>query len=83
MWCGYMNGAVQAGRRAAIEVLYDLRPQLMDKFDLQELRSSQTRGHNRKCVKTPPPSFRTLLLQLLIAILIVFIAVLMYRYVSM
>lgn len=36
IWCGYMSGAVQAGRRAAIEVLYDLRPQLVSVQDLSE-----------------------------------------------
>lgn len=25
-WCGYMSGAVQAGERAALEVLAELRP---------------------------------------------------------
>ena len=31
-----MSGAVQAGRRAAIEVVYDLRPQLVTMQDLAE-----------------------------------------------
>ena len=36
IWCGYMSGAVQAGRRAALEVLYDLKPQLITVQDLTE-----------------------------------------------
>merc|ERR1719239_1551427 len=28
VWCGFMNGAVQSGLRAATEVLYHLRPLL-------------------------------------------------------
>ena len=36
MFAGFMNGAVQAGRRAAVEVLYDLRPQLVNSHDLRE-----------------------------------------------
>ena len=36
IWCGYMSGAVQAGRRAALEVLYDLKPQLISAQDLSE-----------------------------------------------
>lgn len=38
VWCGFMNGAVQAGNRAAIEVLYDLRPQLINVKDLAGLK---------------------------------------------
>lgn len=33
-WNGYMGGAVQAGYRAAIEVLYDFRPQLLTIEDI-------------------------------------------------
>lgn len=39
VWCGFMNGAVQAGNRAAIEVLYDLRPQLVTAQDLTGIKS--------------------------------------------
>ncbi|XP_033750549.1 probable flavin-containing monoamine oxidase A [Pecten maximus] len=34
VWCGFMNGAVQAGLRAANEVLYHLRPQSVSALDL-------------------------------------------------
>ncbi|XP_060067179.1 probable flavin-containing monoamine oxidase A [Ylistrum balloti] len=34
VWCGFMNGAVQAGLRAANEVLYHLRPQLVSPSEL-------------------------------------------------
>lgn len=39
VWCGFMNGAVQAGNRAAIEVLYDIRPQLISAQDLKGLKN--------------------------------------------
>ncbi|KAL4239916.1 hypothetical protein ACF0H5_000714 [Mactra antiquata] len=38
VWCGFMNGAVQAGQRAAIEVLYDIRPQLISAHDLSSIK---------------------------------------------
>lgn len=28
-WTGYMEGAIQAGRRAAIDVIYQMRPQTL------------------------------------------------------
>ncbi|XP_021358768.1 probable flavin-containing monoamine oxidase A [Mizuhopecten yessoensis] len=34
VWCGFMNGAVQAGLRAANEVLYHLRPQIVSAAEL-------------------------------------------------
>lgn len=36
VWCGYMNGAVQAGWRAAKEVLHDIRPGSMTEKDLYD-----------------------------------------------
>lgn len=36
VWTGYMSGAVQAGHRAAIEILLDLRPQTVSTQDLEE-----------------------------------------------
>ncbi|KAL5018929.1 hypothetical protein ScPMuIL_004651 [Solemya velum] len=33
VWCGLMNGAVQSGFRAATEVLYHLRPQIITSSD--------------------------------------------------
>ncbi|KAL4239914.1 hypothetical protein ACF0H5_000713 [Mactra antiquata] len=35
IWTGYMSGAVQAGTRAAIQVLLDLRPQTVSAQDLK------------------------------------------------
>lgn len=29
VWCGFMNGAIQSGYRAAVEVLYHLRPHII------------------------------------------------------
>ncbi|XP_067007117.2 probable flavin-containing monoamine oxidase A [Anabrus simplex] len=40
-WCGYMNGAVQAGHRAAVEVLYELRPQSLTATDLEEIGTTR------------------------------------------
>lgn len=38
VWCGFMNGAVQAGNRAALEILYDLRPQLVSVQDIAGIK---------------------------------------------
>lgn len=56
VWCGFMNGAVQAGRRTALEVLYDLRPQLVLVADLKEMRGTRkvmikSESKRRKVVK--------------------------------
>lgn len=40
-WCGYMDGAVQAGERAALEVLRELRPQIVTAADLQAIKLVQ------------------------------------------
>ncbi|CAH1273987.1 MAOA [Branchiostoma lanceolatum] len=37
LWCGFMNGAVQSGIRAAVEVLSATSPQLLTEDDRQEL----------------------------------------------
>ncbi|KAL3876065.1 hypothetical protein ACJMK2_033949 [Sinanodonta woodiana] len=54
VWCGYMSGAVQAGKRAAIEILYDLRPHMVSSDDLASLESSfgqpQTSSRNKRLV---------------------------------
>ncbi|KAF2896371.1 hypothetical protein ILUMI_09802 [Ignelater luminosus] len=42
-WNGYMGGAVQAGYRAAIEVLYDFRPQLLTIEDIHFVNSRKQR----------------------------------------
>ncbi|WAQ97611.1 AOFA-like protein [Mya arenaria] len=46
IWCGFMNGAVQAGSRAALEVLYDLRPQLVAASDIQVIGGHRS-GHKQ------------------------------------
>ncbi|KAK7507826.1 hypothetical protein BaRGS_00000791 [Batillaria attramentaria] len=40
-WCGYMNGAVQAGLRAAAELLEKLRPQVLSSEDYGALEGSR------------------------------------------
>ncbi|XP_078610498.1 putative flavin-containing monoamine oxidase A [Branchiostoma floridae x Branchiostoma japonicum] len=37
LWCGFMNGAVQSGIRAAVEVLSATSPHLLSEADRQEL----------------------------------------------
>ncbi|WAQ97542.1 LOW QUALITY PROTEIN: AOFA-like protein [Mya arenaria] len=44
IWCGFMNGAVQGG--AALEVLYDLRPQLVAASDIQVIGGHRS-GHKQ------------------------------------
>ncbi|CAH1793816.1 unnamed protein product [Owenia fusiformis] len=34
-WCGFLNGAIQAGHRAAVEVMYELRPQTISGKELE------------------------------------------------
>ncbi|XP_041364297.1 probable flavin-containing monoamine oxidase A [Gigantopelta aegis] len=62
MWCGYMDGAVQSGIRAATEVLRLIRPDLVTPEDLDILNTQQKgcnkpvkhTGHGKvaKCVLT-------------------------------
>ncbi|XP_076441552.1 putative flavin-containing monoamine oxidase A [Babylonia areolata] len=40
-WCGYMNGAVQAGLRAAAEILEKIRPQALSSEDYGALEGSR------------------------------------------
>lgn len=42
VWCGFMNGAVQSGIRAAHEVLYHLRPQSVSPLELADTAYRQT-----------------------------------------
>ena len=35
-WCGFMNGAVQAGKRAALEVIYRFHPQAIYDEEMQD-----------------------------------------------
>uniref|UniRef100_A0A8C4EDU7 Amine oxidase n=1 Tax=Dicentrarchus labrax TaxID=13489 RepID=A0A8C4EDU7_DICLA len=41
-WCGYMSGAVQAGQRAALEVLAELCPMALTQEDQESVQNSQT-----------------------------------------
>ncbi|GAA6216038.1 probable flavin-containing monoamine oxidase A [Lates japonicus] len=41
-WCGYMSGAVQAGQRAALEVLAELCPMILTQEEQAAVRHSQT-----------------------------------------
>ncbi|KAK2156776.1 hypothetical protein LSH36_205g02007 [Paralvinella palmiformis] len=51
VWCGFINGAVQSGYRAANEILYHLRPQVITASDLEDTnyikrtRVSKSRKH--------------------------------------
>ncbi|XP_076441574.1 putative flavin-containing monoamine oxidase A [Babylonia areolata] len=41
VWCGFMNGAIQSGYRAATEVLYHLRPHIISSPDPECGRDSE------------------------------------------
>ncbi|XP_017563616.1 probable flavin-containing monoamine oxidase A [Pygocentrus nattereri] len=43
-WCGYLSGAVQAGHRAALEVLAEVCPSTLSKDELQKMRPEVTRA---------------------------------------
>lgn len=45
-WCGYMSGAVQAGQRAALEVLAELCPTALTQEDHEAFQSSQATEDN-------------------------------------
>lgn len=54
-WCGYMSGAVQAGQRAALEVLAELCPTALIQEDLEALKSCQiTNGPARHTQSSKP-----------------------------
>ncbi|XP_049909125.1 probable flavin-containing monoamine oxidase A [Epinephelus moara] len=42
LWCGYMSGAVQAGQRAALEVLAELCPVTLTQEEREAVQHSQT-----------------------------------------
>ncbi|XP_028457993.1 probable flavin-containing monoamine oxidase A [Perca flavescens] len=42
LWCGYMSGAVQAGQRAALEVLAELCPMALTQEEQEAMQHSQT-----------------------------------------
>lgn len=50
-WCGYMSGAVQAGQRAAVEVLAELCPMTLTQEEQEALQHIQTIKGSRQ--KTP------------------------------
>ncbi|XP_038573074.1 amine oxidase [flavin-containing]-like, partial [Micropterus salmoides] len=41
-WCGYMSGAVQAGQRAALEVLAELCPMVLTQEEQETVQHGQT-----------------------------------------
>lgn len=43
-WCGYLSGAVQAGQRAAMEVLAEVCPSALSEDDLEKVRAEVTRA---------------------------------------
>nr|XP_020456675.1 probable flavin-containing monoamine oxidase A [Monopterus albus] len=48
-WCGYMSGAIQAGQRAALEVLAELRPMTLSQEEKEAVRYNQTvKGPNQQ-----------------------------------
>ncbi|XP_044189313.1 amine oxidase [flavin-containing] isoform X2 [Thunnus albacares] len=48
-WCGYMSGAVQAGHRAAVEVLAELCPMTLTQEEQEAVRHIQTvKGSGRQ-----------------------------------
>ncbi|KAM4634033.1 putative flavin-containing monoamine oxidase A isoform 2-T2 [Polymixia lowei] len=51
-WCGYMSGAVQAGQRAAMEVLAELWPSTLT----QEEQEAQRHSQGLKTTPSPPSS---------------------------
>ncbi|KAG7499173.1 putative flavin-containing monoamine oxidase A [Solea senegalensis] len=57
-WCGYMSGAVQAGQRAAVEVLSELRPAVLTREELHTLRHSQS--EETRAQQTPSSALKRL-----------------------
>ncbi|XP_066507699.1 probable flavin-containing monoamine oxidase A [Hoplias malabaricus] len=45
-WCGYLSGAVQAGQRAALEVLAEVCPSALSGDDLQKVRAGVTQAQS-------------------------------------
>ncbi|XP_072515360.1 probable flavin-containing monoamine oxidase A [Salminus brasiliensis] len=43
-WCGYLSGAIQAGQRAALEVLAEVCPSAMSEDELQTARAQLSRA---------------------------------------
>ncbi|KAI0218221.1 Amine oxidase [flavin-containing] A [Lamellibrachia satsuma] len=59
VWCGFLNGAVQAGYRAANEVLYNLRPQVISARDLEG--TTYTTKHAARAVRAYPSAWQQLM----------------------
>ncbi|KAM8828742.1 putative flavin-containing monoamine oxidase A [Spinachia spinachia] len=53
LWCGYMSGAVQAGQRAAVEVLAELCPMTLTQEEQEAVQHCLT---VKGAVKQTPPS---------------------------
>lgn len=47
-WCGYINGAIQAGQRAAMEVLAQMCPSSLSREELDAVRASLKHSDPRK-----------------------------------
>ncbi|KAL0182328.1 hypothetical protein M9458_021703, partial [Cirrhinus mrigala] len=51
-WCGYINGAIQAGQRAAMEVLAQMCPSSLSREELDAVRASlkqREKSKDSKC----------------------------------
>lgn len=56
-WCGYMSGAVQAGQRAALEVLAELCPAALIQEDLEALKSCQITSGPARHTQASKPTY--------------------------
>ncbi|KAL5018930.1 hypothetical protein ScPMuIL_004652 [Solemya velum] len=54
-WCGYMSGAVQAGYRAAMEVLYHVSPKAVTREDMVGTAYDQHKHKTRVIPRTKQP----------------------------
>ncbi|XP_034048601.1 probable flavin-containing monoamine oxidase A [Thalassophryne amazonica] len=80
-WCGYMSGAVQAGQRAALEVLAEICPMKLTREDQEEIQHYKT--VDVPAQKTPSLSIPLSLCRnkaVVIAILTISAAVLLIRH---
>ncbi|ELT92234.1 hypothetical protein CAPTEDRAFT_171408 [Capitella teleta] len=58
VWPGFMNGAVQSGCRAANEVLFNLRPQVVSARDMEDTAYDARRETETKMRQRRMPRFR-------------------------
>ncbi|KAM3600356.1 uncharacterized protein V6R79_021915 [Siganus canaliculatus] len=56
-WCGYMSGAIQAGQRAALEVLAELHPMVLTQDELEAVRHSQTYKDPAEPIQSPNATY--------------------------